>query len=464
MNADTVRSSRIGSRAHARTLGALSALLSAAAVIGHAPAARADLVIAKGDTWEFSTNGRVNAFMSYVNGDGYPANDQAVKDSGHNLAAGAGLESSQTDSDNKISAFRIRSGFLGNVLGFTGKLQLNDVTKISTHFEIWNNIGSGGRSKAAANNPDVRQGYAKIEGPWGSVLAGRSLALFMRGAINLDFNYQHGNGLGYPCATDNADPTCGMVGYGVIFAGFNPQITYTTPKLGGFELSVGLFDPVNAPGKYDRTPTPRVEGELDYDADFVVSGVKSNFHAFLNGMVQNMEEQGNPPREPRMPYNPTSVTPWGVNAGFWAEVMRVRAGFSFFQGRGLGMNNAFENTPAVFDSDLGQDINGVPHDPQAPQPRKFDGYYVVLGLNLHPVTLNAGYGITRVFATDNDFVAAKVNSFDPIKTQQGISAGVNYHVGEHLVLALEYFRAEHTWYFGEKQRVNVANAGVTVLW
>jgi hypothetical protein len=144
--------------------------------------------------------------------------------------------------------------------------------------------------------------------------------------------------------------------------------------------------------------------------------------------------------------------------------MRIRAGFSFFQGRGLGMNNAFENTPAVFDADLGQDINGVPHDPQAPQPRKFDGYYVVLGLNLHPITLNAGYGITRVFATDNDFVSAKVNGFDPIKTQQGISAGVNYHVGEHLVLALEYFRAEHTWYFGEKQRINVANAGLTVLW
>ena len=111
-----------------------------------------------------------------------------------------------------------------------------------------------------------------------------------------------------------------------------------------------------------------------------------------------------------------------------------------------------------------EDIDGNPHPPQAPNPRKFDGYYVVLGLNLHPVTLNAGYGITRVFATDNDFVAAKKNRFDPIKTQQGISAGINYAYGEHLVLALEYFHAKHTWYFGETQDVNVANAGLTVLW
>ena len=26
-----------------------------------------------------------------------------------------------------------------------------------------------------------------------------------------------------------------MVGYGVIFAGFNPQLTYTTPKFAGIE-------------------------------------------------------------------------------------------------------------------------------------------------------------------------------------------------------------------------------------
>ena len=66
--------------------------------------------------------------------------------------------------------------------------------------------------------------------------------------------------------------------------------------------------------------------------------------------------------------------------------------------------------------------------------------------------------------TDNDFVAAKMNNFDPIKTQQGISAGVNYAVGEHLVLALEYFHADHTWYFNDKQRLNVVNTGLTVLW
>ncbi|HVY32624.1 MAG TPA: porin [Polyangiaceae bacterium] len=460
---DRVPSPKTGSRSRARG-GLLWAALTTLGVLAHAPDARADLTIAKGDTWEFSTNGRVNAFLSYLNGDGYPSKPPLNgMPPAHNLAAGAGLESVQSDKNNHIETLRLRSGFLGNVLGFSGKLKITDNTNATAHFEIWNTIGTS-RTKAAANNPDIRQGYVKLEGPWGGLLAGRSLALFMRGAISLDFNYQHGNGLGYPCAADNSDPTCGMVGYGVIFAGFNPQLTYNTPTLAGFQLSVGLFDPVNAPGKYEKTPLPRLEGELDYDADFVLSGVKSNFHAFANGMVQKMEEEGNPARTPRTPYDPTSVTPWGMNVGFWTEIMHARAGFSMFQGRGLGMNNAFENTPAVFDQDMGEDINGVKHDPQAPKPRKFDGYYFVLGLNFQPVMLNVGYGITRVFATDNDFVAAKKNGFDPIKTQQGISAGINYSVGEHLVLALEYFHAKHTWYFGETQNVNVANAGLTVLW
>ncbi len=456
-----VLSTTPGSRGPRMRVGlVLSAALAALGVVSHASEARADLTIAKGDKWEVSTNGRVNAFLSYITGDGYPAKNKGQT---HNIAAGAGLESFQTDANNKLSTLRVRSGFLGNVLGFSGKLQVSDTTTASTHFEIWNTIGTA-RSKAAVNAPDIRQGYAKIEGPWGALLAGRSLALFMRGAISLDFNYQHGNGLGYPCASDNSDPTCGMVGYGVIFAGFNPQLTYTTPKMAGLEVSVGLFDPVNAPGKFEATPWPRIEGEIDYDADFLLSGVKSNFHAFANGMVQTLKEQGNPDRAPRMPYSPESTTPWGINVGFWAELFHIRAGFSMFQGKGLGMNNAFENTPAVFDSDPGVDINGNPHNPQAPHPRKFDGYYGVIGLNLQPITLNAGYGITRVFATTNDFIAAKTNGFDPIKTQAGISAGINYAIGEHLVLALEYFHADHTWYFGDKQRLNVVNSGLTVLW
>jgi hypothetical protein len=411
-----------------------------------ANSSRADLKIASGDKWEVSTNGRVNAFLSYINGDGYPAKDPGQM---NNLVAGAGFESFQTDENNDIEAVRLRSGFLGNVLGLSAKMQLTDTTSVTAHIEIWSTIETL-RVKATSNYPDVRQGYGKIEGPWGGLLIGRSLALFSRGAISLDFEYQHGNGLGYPCNADGNGPTCGMVGYGVIFAGFNPQITYTTPAVGGFKLSAGVFDPVNAPGKYERTPLPRIEAEATFDREFIVAGQKSNVHAFINGMWQRLTEQGNPDTPPRENFSPQSVNPWGVNLGAWAEIARIRAGFSFFQGKGLGMNNTLENTPIVFDGEG--------------QPRKFDGYYGVLGVNLHPVTLNVGYGVTRVFATESDYELAMSSRLDPIKTQQGISAGVNYAFSEHLVGALEYFHADHTWYLGERQKLSFVNTGLTVLW
>src|SRR5436190_8479486 len=238
------------------------------------PAASAEIVFAKSDAWEVPTHVRVAGFFSHIEGDAYPA-DTPVN---HSLLAGAGLESRQIDNSGHLSTTRLRTGFVGSVLAFTVKLRLTDQTSLRAHIATWNTIETS-RNKAAPNPTDVREAYGKVEGPWGGLLFGRALALFSRGAISLDFNYQHGNGLGYPCNADGGGPTCGMVGYGVVFAGFNPQLTYNTPDVGGFQLSVGLFDPSNAPGKLERTPLPRVETEATFDKRFRGGAV----HLFVNG-------------------------------------------------------------------------------------------------------------------------------------------------------------------------------------
>ncbi len=62
-----------------------------------------------------------------------------------------------------------------------------------------------------------------------------------RGAILLDYNYQHAYGLGYPRNADGGGPTCGQVGYGIVFAGYNPQITYNTPVFAGLQITAGLI-------------------------------------------------------------------------------------------------------------------------------------------------------------------------------------------------------------------------------
>jgi hypothetical protein len=248
-----------------------------------------------------------------------------------------------------------------------------------------------------------------------------------------------------------------MVGYGVVFAGFNPQLTYNTPNMGGLQMSIGLFDPSNSPGKLEITPLPRVEADVTFEKEF--SGGKVHF--FINGMYQTLKESwlnahdrlkaaGASDDVANATTDQKSVSSRAINYGFWAELSKFRLGFSSHWGYGIGMNNALENTPVVFDS---------AHDP-----RKFDAYYGVVGLDFDTVYVNAGYGITRLFTTEQDRQDALTARQDPIKTQAGISAGINYRFSKNLIAALEYFDAQHTWYLGEKQHVEVVNAGLTMVW
>lgn len=417
---------------------ALSSILST--TLFTKPAA-AEVKISDVEGWQFSTNGRVNAFLSYLSADGYPAD---LPGQTHNFSAGAGLESNQGDNANHINTMRLRSGFVGAVLGFSLKTQLDENNSIRAHIETWNTIETN-RQKAAPNPTDVREAYGKIEGPWGGLLFGRALALFSRGAILLDANYLHGYGLGYPCNADAGGPTCGQVGYGVVFAGFNPQITYNTPKFAGFTITAGLFDPTNAPGKLEKTPLPRLEGEISFDHE---SGKDIKLHVFVNGMWQKLVQKGDS-KTPNAP-EPKSTNARGVNYGFWAELAMMRVGFSSHVGYGIGMNNTLENTPVPFDAAL--------------DPRKFDAYFGVVGVDLGKVYVAAGAGVTRLFATVQDKVDAVTSQQDPIKTQVGLAGAFNYRFSKNLVANLDYFHARHTWYLGDTQNVNVLNAGMTIAW
>jgi hypothetical protein len=423
------------------------ALLSLLALAAAARPAVAEVTFAREGDWEISTDGRVNGFLSHISGDAYPA-DTPVN---HSLLAGAGLESRQIDNAGDLSTTRFRSGFVGAVLGFTVKVKLAQETSLRAHIATWNTIETS-RNKAAPNPTDVREAYGKVEGPWGGLLFGRALALFSRGAILLDFTYQHGFGLGYPCNADGGGPTCGMVGYGIVYAGFNPQITYNTPDLGGFRLAVGLFDPSNAPGKLERTPLPRVEGELTFDAKLRGGSL---IHFFVNGFYQYLAQAGDPKNPTATPVLKTASAR-AVNFGGWAELGPLRVGYSSHFGYGIGMNNTLENTPVVFDSNN--------------DPRKFDAYYGLMGVVLGPVYLNAGVGVSRLFATEQDLMdaeaaAAAGNAIpDPIRSQRGIAAGMNYTFSKNLVGALEYFNADNRWYVGDRQVINAFNAGLTMVW
>jgi hypothetical protein len=409
--------------------------------------ALAEKTLLKTNDWEVYTDGRVGAFLSYARGDGLP---QPTRDAAgnqiHDVSGGGMNGQAERDllpngglTQGTIERWRVRSGFIGNILGVGVRGAIDEHTKISAYIQIWAYIESEQQRKNKPNPADLRVGYMKLEGPWGSVVAGRQRTLFSRGATDIDVLYAHRYGVGFPGAIDSNGPTSGHVGFGVLGSGWSAGMVYATPPLAGLTLSLGIFDPIALQGAWTRTKLPRGETELTFEQPFADLG---KVVLFGNGAYQDLYKQD----------SRDSTKAWGFGLGGRVEVGPVHLGVAMHKGTGLGLNYALEASDATLDA-----VGNL---------RRGDGYYVQSQVVLGQVDLSAGWGITRVFLNDEDN-ALDVNGNIPhsvVKSQMGISAGVVYHVRPWWHLDVDYFRADFSWFLGEKQVVNIFNGGTTFTW
>lgn len=422
-------------------MGAFACLAAAATLVvpgtAHAQLpAPEPLPVAKVKNWEITLDGRLSTFLSFAHGDPNPE--------GYPLWQGFYDE---PGSSGKITSTRLRSGFVSNVLGWNVHREVAKDTSVSGRFAIWGNV-SQRRDKTLSPDVDLREIYLRIDGPWGGVLAGRNIGIFGRGGINLDYDIEHGYGLGSPCMIVNREPAhgpvaaCGHVGFGILFPAFNAQLAYNTPEFGGFQLTVGLFDPAIVQERgYTRTPLPRVEGELSFKAQKV-------FHAEVSGTWQRIGQQD------ELELN---VDSYGVAAAAGVSLGPVQLGAAGFMGQGLGIWAALEDYPIFSDDKFIL--------------RKQKGFLGLAALNLGHTKIAAGFGETLVSKTVND-PAGSFSGLNFPKSQMGISAGVYQGIYDSIVLGLDYFRASHTWNEGlnpagvayiPKQTVNFVNVGATLV-
>lgn len=424
------------------TLAGVSAAI--AATLYWAAPAQAEVTLAKTDGWELYTQGRVGAFFSYGWGDANPILNPKIP--GESIPAGGGLDTGYdniprfaadgvTPLQGTFRSMRLRSGFVPNVFGFGVRRQLNEQTKLTAYMAIWATIESESQRKASPVNADAREGYLKIEGPWGAVTAGRALDLFSRGATETEFLYGHGYGLGFPGNITNVGPTNGMIGFGVLAAFFSPGIMYATPSLAGLQLSVGVYDPTTLPGAYEATRYARPETELTYDLQH--GSVK--VHLFGNAAYQNFYHPG----------SNVSTSAYGAGYGGRLEVGGFHLGASGHYGKGLGLEYAFQPGP----------VSAGP----APdyELRKFDGYSVLAQYATGTFDFNAGWGMSRAFLLDSD---KQNGTISVLKNQQAFEAGIVLHASKHLHFDLDALHGKATWFLGETQDLNFVNTGVTATW
>jgi hypothetical protein len=423
----------------------ISGLLSLLTVVLVPRSAFAEKVLFNSDGWQVYTDGRVGGFLSYVHGDAAPVATQVIGGVPETINGGlwpATAEPQTDDSQGTINMMRLRSGFIGNLLGVGVRNQLTPWTTLSGYIQIWSFIESEVRTKANPNLPDVRQGYAKLEGLWGSFLAGRTRTLISRGATDIDVLYAHRWGVGFPNAIDSKGPTQGMVGFGVLGSGFGAAMIYATPVLAGFQLTVGAFDPATLGGPgWNGTKYPRPEGELTFERRF---GGTGKIVLFANGAHQKLYKPGQCIPSPQ---NPCDETVLGVGYGGRFELGPVHLGVAGHYGKGLGLSYALENSYAVADAET--------------HLRWGDGYYVQSQFVVGRFDLFAGWGIARVLLTDLDLASPSVSV---IKYQMGINGGIVFNVTPNCHFDLEYFRAEARWWLGEKQVLNTGAFGMTFNW
>ena len=184
--------------------------------------------------WTLGLGGNVNAFYTRTNCDAGDLN-----------SGGTTLASLACPTAGDKNA--VNNGLLPASLNFSAETTQNGFD-ISAHINVYYGI----TSSSAANTPDAlsfssvdaRQVYLTFgNADMGTVKMGRDFGLFGFDAIINDMSL-----LGAGAAFTTANPghtTLGGLGYGYVYTDRLAQINWTSPKWGGFQGTVGVFNPLN---------------------------------------------------------------------------------------------------------------------------------------------------------------------------------------------------------------------------
>jgi Gram-negative porin len=295
--------------------------------------ARAEVVLVEKDGWKFSFDGRVNAFLSVGKGDDFPkatpdpANPGMNHDvMGFNKTQGipdVGWKSAELqDTKGQYFAMRVRSGMVGNVLGFGLARQVNDTTSVKGYISIWSTIETLSRDKWAPVIPEAREGYFNVTGPWGSATVGRTFGWFGRMSTEIDMLYGHTYGVGLPC-TDELGPACGHIGTGVAYPGYSAGFSYSTPSLGGLQVHAGVYDPVVFAPSWKRAPLLRPEGSVTFETKLGGSGL---LKISAEGLYQPLARLVEADATAMTPARDEKTSVWGAAGGARLEIGPVRLG------------------------------------------------------------------------------------------------------------------------------------------
>jgi predicted porin len=352
--------------------------------------------MAAGD-WKFSASGNVNVY--YI---GSSCEDETTAPVGGGLACrgAAGEDKSSSISNGLLpaaiafSASTTQKGYdLGVTFGFYPGISTNDGSP---------NLQQGApllNTALGTTGLDIRQVFMTFgNDSMGTFKLGRDIGLFGGDAILNDMTLP-GVGAGNGNYATPANTSLGSIDLGYIYTDWLAQINYTTPDIGGFKFTIGIFDPLEPITQTAPTPesSPGFHGKAAY----------KNGPVYVSASFLSQKHEG--------PTNAQDFDSFAWDIGGKLTFGPAEVMAWYYQGEGVG-------TTALFL--FGDDLAG--HE------RDSDGFLAQVTYKLGDVKLGLNYGESNL-----DLAGGEVVS-NLVETNKKYTAGAYYSLTENLTLIAEF--------------------------
>lgn len=402
----------------------------AALALGSASAVHAEIGF-KAGAWDLSFSGNVNGFMTRN------SCDSSATVVGGGLACNNGVGGSKE--------MAIESGLLPSALVFGAKTSQSGLD-IGVTLGFYPGITSSatGKRGIGASTIDMRQNFLTFgDKTAGTVKVGRDIGLFGSDAILADMTLL---GVGSGGAFLGGNTTLGRIGVGYIYTDWIPQISYTSPKYGGFQYSAGVFqgmDIFNFSGvATSATLTAHEQPGLQAKGSYEWTGPVGG-KAWVSAMGQKDKSRG----------APTDTAPAGSSVSSQAFDVGAKMNVAGFEGVLYAYSGDGVGTTAI-GFDAAAVVGGTV------QKRKSKGGYAQGTYKFGKFKPGLSYGESRLDLASNESVAT---SGTLVKSNKSVVAGLYYSVTESLNLVGEYIKTTAKNQAGGENKDNVIALGAILF-
>ena len=224
-------------------------IIAVAAVLATAISGPASAVTWSGEGgWEVSYTGFINLFYNQLDFEYENGNS----------------ENSALLNEGLLPSFHTMKAKSPEVNGLTGTSQITFAVDTST--DKGTNLNKGDADTLI----DLREVFFNVDGSFGTLSVGRTLALYQRQAILKDMTLFGTGGFADP---DSNGTALGRIGIGYVYPDFRARFAWTSNEVNGMQVSFGVFQPreTGADGTNIielETDIPQFQGEFTYNTSF----------------------------------------------------------------------------------------------------------------------------------------------------------------------------------------------------